>query len=102
VEWQNIFKVMKEKNLQPRKLGTPRQAFGEGNGTPLQYSCLENLRDGGASWAAVYGVAQSQTQLKRLSSSSSSSRAALQQMLKELLSSGNTREGKDLKNSLKW
>ena len=38
--------------------------IGEGNGTPLQYCCLENLRDGGAWWAAVYGVAQSQTQLK--------------------------------------
>ena len=45
---------------------------GEGNGTPLQYSFLENSRDGGAWWAAVYGVAQSRTQLKRLSSSSSS------------------------------
>ena len=38
--------------------------FGEGNGTPLQYSCLENPRDGGASWAALYGVAQSRTCLK--------------------------------------
>ena len=46
---------------------------GEGNGNLLQYSCLENCRDGGAWWAAVYGVAQSRTQLKRLSSSSSSS-----------------------------
>ena len=45
--------------------------FVEGNGNPLQYSCLENTRDGGAWWAAVYGVAQSQTRLKRLSSSSS-------------------------------
>ena len=45
---------------------------GEGNGTPLQYSCLENPRDGGAQWAAVYGVAQSWTRVKRLSSSSSS------------------------------
>ena len=44
---------------------------GEGNGNPLQRSCLENPRDGGAWWAAVYGVAQSQTRLKRLSSSSS-------------------------------
>ena len=35
--------------------------IGEGNGNPLQCSCLENPRDGGASWAAVYGVAQSQT-----------------------------------------
>ena len=45
---------------------------GEGNGNPLQCSCLENLRDGGAWWAAVYGVLQSQTWLKRLNSSSSS------------------------------
>ena len=37
---------------------------GEGNGKPLQYSCLENPRDGGAWWAAVYGVTQSQTRLK--------------------------------------
>src|SRR5574339_676030 len=36
---------------------------GEGNGTPLQYSCLENPMDGGAWWAAVHGVAKSQTQL---------------------------------------
>ena len=43
--------------------------LGEGNGSPLQCSCLENPRDGGAWWAAVYGVAQSQTQLKWLSSS---------------------------------
>ena len=46
---------------------------GEGNGNPLQCSCLENPRDGGACWPAVYGVAQSRTRLKRLSSSSSSS-----------------------------
>ena len=44
----------------------------EGNGNPLQCSCLENLRDRGAWWAAVYGVAQSRTRLKQLSSSSSS------------------------------
>ena len=47
--------------------------IGEGNGNPLQCSCLENPRDGGAWWAAVYGVAQSRTRLMRLSSSSSSS-----------------------------
>ena len=35
--------------------------FGEGNGTPLQYSCLENPKDGGAWWAAIYGVTQSRT-----------------------------------------
>ena len=43
---------------------------GEGNGNPLQCSCLENPRDRGGWWAAVYGVAQSRTQLKWLSSSS--------------------------------
>ena len=46
--------------------------IGEGNGNPLQCSCLENPRDRGAWWAAIYGVAQSQTLLKWLSSSSSS------------------------------
>ena len=48
--------------------------IGEGNGNPLQCSCLENPRDGGAWWAAVYGVAQSRTRLMWLSSSSSSFR----------------------------
>ena len=38
--------------------------IGEGNGIPLQYSCLENPRDGGAGWGAIYGAAQSQTRLK--------------------------------------
>ena len=46
--------------------------IGEGNGNPLWYSCLENPRDGGAWWAAVYGITQSRTRLKWLSSSSSS------------------------------
>ena len=50
---------------------------GEGNGSPLQCSCLENPRDGGAWWAAISGVAQSRTRLKRLSSSSSSSGSPL-------------------------
>ena len=50
--------------------------IGEGNGNPLQCSCLENPRDGEAWWAAIYGVAQSRTWLKRLSSSSSSSNDA--------------------------
>ena len=45
--------------------------IGEGNGNPLQCSCLENPRDRGASWAAISGVTQSRTRLKRLSSSSS-------------------------------
>ena len=49
---------------------TSLSCIGEGNGNPLQYSCLENPRDGRAWWAAVYRVAQSRTRLKRLSSSS--------------------------------
>ena len=49
---------------------TSLSRIGEGNGNPLQCSCLENPRDSGAWWAAIYGVAQSQTRLKRLSSSS--------------------------------
>ena len=50
-------------------MGGSRYHGGQGNGNPLQYSCLENPRDGGAWWAAIYGVAQSRTRLKRLSSS---------------------------------
>ena len=46
--------------------------IGEGNGNPLQCSCLENPRNGGAWWAAIYGVTQSRTRLKQFSSSSSS------------------------------
>ena len=48
-----------------------RRRHGEGNGNPLQCSCLESPRDRGAWWAAIYGVAQSRTRLKWLSSSSS-------------------------------
>ena len=51
---------------------------GEENGNPLQCSCLENPRDGGVWWAAVYGVTQSRTQLKQLSNSSSSMPDAMQ------------------------
>jgi len=49
---------------------------------PLQCSCLENPRDGGAWWAAVYGVAQSRTQLKRLSSSSSKGKEKMMRLEK--------------------
>ena len=48
--------------------------IGKGNGNPLQCSCLENPRDSGAWWAAVYGVAQSRTRLRRLDSSSNASK----------------------------
>ena len=51
--------------------------IGEGNGNPLQCCCLENPRDGGACWAAVYGVAQSRTWLKQLSSSRQCGRSVL-------------------------
>ena len=56
--------------------------IGEGNGNPLQCSCLENPRDSGAWWAAVYGVAQSRTRLKRLSSSREAWRAAIHMVTK--------------------
>ena len=55
--------------------------IGEENGNPLQCSCLENPRDGGAWWAAVCGVAQSRTRLKRLSNSSSSTKKLLVSLL---------------------
>ena len=55
---------------------TSLSCVGEGNGNPLQCSCLENPRDRGAWWAAVYGVAQSRTRLKRLSSSRTAARQA--------------------------
>ena len=46
-------------NLQKFVLWPSRASLGEGNGNPLQCACLENPRDGGAGWAAVYGVAES-------------------------------------------
>ena len=59
--------------------------IGEGNGNPLQRSCPENPRDGGAWWAAVCGVAQSQTRLKQLSSSNSSDgKTSQQEQVQEL------------------
>ena len=58
--------------------------IGEGNGNPFQCSCLENPGDGGDWWAAVYGVAQSQTRLKHLSSSSSRRNVRAQEGLEEL------------------
>ena len=62
-------------SMESRRVGhdwvTSLSCFEEGNGNPLQCSCLEDPRDGGAWWAAIYGVAQSQTRLKWLSISSS-------------------------------
>ena len=59
--------------------------IGEGNGNPLQCSCLENPRDGGAWWAAIYVVTQSQTRLKWLSSSSNSSSKVMLKILQARL-----------------
>ena len=66
--------------------------IGEGNGNPLQCSCLENPRDGGAWWAAVYGVPQSRTRLKRLSSSSSSKTAMHILLLKNFTQIGKEKD----------
>ena len=52
-----------EKNVIEKITLGPSQVHGEGNGTPLQYSCLENPMDRGAWWATVHGVTKSQTQL---------------------------------------
>ena len=71
---QNLFTSQLRKNEVTERLpfDFSLSCIGEGNGNPLHCSCLENPRDEGAWWAAVYGVAQSRTQLNRLSSSSSS------------------------------
>ena len=53
--------MLSAENTEISKIAALKPLTGEGNGTPLQYSCLENSRDGGAWWAAVYGVAQSRT-----------------------------------------
>ena len=59
-----------DKGPSSQNYGFSSSHVGEGNGNQLQYSCLENPGDKGAWWAAIYGVAQSQTRLKRLSGSS--------------------------------
>ena len=61
--WNNSwFQIVKE--VHHSCILSPCACIGEGNGNPLQYSCLENPREGRAWWAAIYGVTQSQTQLK--------------------------------------
>ena len=72
---------------------------GEGNGNPLQCSCLENPRDGRAWWAAIYGVAQSRTWLKWLSSSSIYMSVLLSQFIPPLSSPGGFPGGSDGKES---
>ena len=64
--WWAVVHRVAQSWLQLKRLSM-HACIGEGNGNPLQYSCVENPRDRGAWWAAVYGVAQSRTRLKRLS-----------------------------------
>ena len=68
-QWQPTPVLLPGKSNGWRSLVSCRLCIGEGNGNPLQCSCLENPRDGGAWWAAIYGVAQSWTWLKWLISS---------------------------------
>ena len=70
--WAAVHGVTKSDTSERLHFHFSLSCIGEGNGNPLQCSCLENPRGGGAWWAAVYEVAQSQTRLKWLSSSSSS------------------------------
>ena len=69
--------------------------IGEGNGNPLQCSCLENPRDGGAWWAAVYGVTQSRTWLKWLSSGSRLGISSLLKGRKYSKNEGNMSKGQN-------
>ena len=79
----------------------PLSCIGEGNGNPLQCSCLENPRNRGAWWAAVYGVAQSWTELKWLSSSSrSSSRGSSSDGKASAYNEGNPVQSLDWKDPL--
>ena len=72
--------------------------IGEGNGNPLQCSCLENPRDGGAWWAAVYGVAQSRTRMTRLRSSSKLEWTGMG----EFMTIVSTTEGKNPLEEMEW
>ena len=65
--WAAVHRVT-QRQTQLKRL-SKHACIGEGNGNPLQYSCLENPRDRGARWAAIYGVAQSRARLKQCSSS---------------------------------
>ena len=73
--WSSRLQSMESDTTERLHFHFSLSCIGEGNGNPLQYSCLENPWDRGAWWVAIYGVAQSQTRLKWLSSSSSSRHA---------------------------
>ena len=70
--------------------------IGEGNGNPLQCSCLENPRDGGAWWAAISGVAQGQTRLKRLAAAALNNKAAAADTDSVVDNEGDSRKNKKL------
>ena len=103
VSWDFCFKTAEAWELDTTewlRFDFSLSCIGEGNGNPLQYSCLEDPRDRGAWWAAVYGVAWSQTQLKQLSSSSKQKRpqeriqARLLNFLKKLMKTTDQSPGK--------
>ena len=75
--------------------------IGEENGNPLQYSCLENPRDGGDWWAAISGVAQNRTQLKRLSSSSSNKAGSLNHKSKQACLATKARNSRSMRHAPK-
>ena len=79
--WAAVHGVARSQTREQLHFHFSLSCIGEGNGNPLQCSCLENPRDGGAWWAAVSGVAQSQTLLKRLSGSSSISKLYISKCL---------------------
>ena len=68
---KGLSRVFSNTTVQKHQFFGAQLSLGKGNGNPLQYSCLENPMDGGAWWAAIYGVSQSRTRLKQPSSSSS-------------------------------
>ena len=79
--WATVHRVTKESDTAEQfHFHFSLSCIGEGNGGPLQCSCLENPRDRGAWWAAVYGVAQSRTRPKRLSRPSGSAVKTLRAM----------------------
>ena len=63
------------------QMKTSINSFGEGTGNPLQCSCLENPRDGGAWWAAIYGVAQSRTRLRDLAAAAAAAKTLYPKLL---------------------
>ena len=72
IDWTMIVLLLSFVSVSLEIITSPKGDLGEGNGNPLQYSSLENPVDRGAWWAAVHGVAQSQTRLKQLSRGNSS------------------------------